>query len=86
MVLYGNYLICMFMNINENLKGKIIKNIINNWYQPKTIIKPPLLHVFISSAIQFDKYCHIMVLYGNYLICIFMKINEIFKNEDKAIA
>ena len=48
----------------------------------KNIIKPPLLPVFISSAIQFDKFFHpvvlyenyLMVLYENYLICIFMNI------------
>ena len=76
------------MNINENLKnkGKIVKNTINNWFQPQTIIKPLLLHVFISSVIQFNKYCHLMVLYGNYHICIFMNINENLINEGKIIA
>ena len=83
----ANYLIYVFMNITENHKnkGEIIKNTMNNWFQPQTIIKPPLLHVFISSVIQFDKWFHLMVLNGNYLICIFMKINKIFRNEDKAI-
>ena len=47
------------------------------------IIKPPLLPVFISSLIQFDKYFHPVVLYENYVICIFMNINENFSNERK---
>ena len=58
-----------------------------NVFQHKNIIKPPLLPVFISSVIQFDKFFHpvvlyenyLMVLYENYLICIFMNINEILK-------
>ena len=77
------------MNINVNLKDKgktIKKKTINNGCQPQTIIKTTIVACFISSVIQFDKYCHPLVLYGNYLICIFMKINENFKSEDKAIA
>ena len=34
---------------------------------------------------QFDKLFHPVVLYENYLICIFMNINEILKNEGKTI-
>ena len=49
----------------------------------KNIIKPPLLPVFIASVIQFDKIFHPVVLYENYLICIFMNINENFCNETK---
>ena len=53
-----------------------------NIFQHKNIIKPPLLPVFISWVIQFDKFFHqvvlyenyLMVLYENYLICIFMNI------------
>ena len=33
----------------------------------------------VSSVIQFDKFFHPVVLYENYLICIFMNINEILK-------
>ena len=63
-----------------------------NIFQHKNIIKPPLLPVFISSVIQFDKFFHpvvlyenyLMVLYENYLICIFMNINEILKWWKKA--
>ena len=40
----------------------------------------PLLPVFISSVIQFDKLFHPVVLYENYLICMFMNINEKFCN------
>ena len=63
-----------------------------NIFQHKNIIKLPLLPVFISSAIQFDKFFHpvvlyenyFMVIYENYLICIFMNINEILKWWKKA--
>ena len=51
-----------------------------NIFQHKNIIKPPLLPVLISSVIQFDKFFHPVVLYENYLICIFMNINEKFCN------
>ena len=54
-----------------------------NIFQHKNIIKPPLLPVFISSVIQFDKFFHPVVLYENYLIYIFMNINENFCNERK---
>ena len=70
------------MNINENLKNwvKIIKNTINNRFQPKTTTNLLLLHVFILSVIQFDKTFYLMVLYENYLISVFMKFNENLKN------
>ena len=63
-----------------------------NTFQHKNIIKPPLLPVFISSVIQLDKFFHPVVLYENYLmvpyenflICIFMNINEILKWWKKA--
>ena len=51
-----------------------------NIFQHKNIIKPPLLPVFISSVIQFNKFFHPVVLYENYLFCIFMNINEKFCN------
>ena len=54
-----------------------------NLFQLQNIIKPPLLPVFISSVIQFDKFFHPGVLYENYLICIFMNINKNFSNERK---
>ena len=56
-----------------------------NIFQHKNIIKPPLLPVFISSVIQFDKFFHPVVLYENYLICIFMNINEILKMREKTM-
>ena len=71
------------MNINENLQkwSKIIKKkTINEHISAQNIIKPPLLPIFISSVIQFDKFFHPVVLYENYLICIFMNINEKFCN------
>ena len=54
-----------------------------NIFLHKNIIKLPLLPVFISSVIQFDKFFHPVVLYENNLICIFMNINENFCNERK---
>ena len=71
------------MNSNENLqkRSKIIKNNINEHISAQNIIKPPLLLGFISSVIQFDMFFHPVVLYENYLICIFMNINENFCNE-----
>ena len=49
------------------------------------MIKPPVLPVFISPVIQFDKFFHPVVLYENYLICIFMNINENFRTERKIL-
>ena len=54
-----------------------------NIFQHKNIIEPPLLPAFISSVIQFDKFFHPVVLDENFLICIFMNINESFCNERK---
>ena len=54
-----------------------------NIFQHKNIIITPLLPVFISSVIQFDNFFHPVVLYENYLICIFMNINEKFCNQRK---
>ena len=56
-----------------------------NIFHYKNIIKPPLLPVFISSVIQFDKFLHPVVLDENYLICIFMNINEILKMREKTM-
>ena len=39
--------------------------------------------VFKSSVIKFDKSFHLMVIYENYLICIYMNINENWKNMAK---
>ena len=51
----------------------------------QNITKPPLLPAFIPSVIQFEKFFHPVVLYENYLICIFMNINENLKNKGKSI-
>ena len=40
---------------------------------------------FISSVIQFDKFFHPVVLYENYLICIFMNIKEKFVIKEKIL-
>ena len=77
------------MNIYENLQkwSKIIKkqkkNNKNEHISAQNITKPPLLPVFISSVIQFDNFFHPVVLDENYLICIFMNINEILKMREK---
>ena len=83
MISFINHLIRIFVNINKNLKhkGKIIKK--NTIFQHINIIKPPLVPVFISSVIQFDKFFYLVVPYENYLIYIFMNINEKFSNERK---
>ena len=54
-----------------------------NIFQHKNIIKTPLLPVFKTPVIQFDKFFHPVVLYENDLICIFMNINENFCIERK---
>ena len=56
-----------------------------NIFQHKNTIKPLLLPVFISSVIQFNKLFHPVVPYENYLICIFMNINEILKLREKTM-
>ena len=77
MVLYENNLICIFMNSNTNLKneGKFqyqnthISAVTHpdTWYQMNPV---PL-------------YFYLMVGYANYLIFIFMNINEHNRNERK---
>ena len=77
------------MNINENLQigSKIIKNKINEHISAQkhhlTTIVAGLYISSIDSVIQFDKFFHPVVLYENYLNCIFMNINENFCNERK---
>ena len=61
------------------------KNIDKMISAPKHHQTTTIAQFFSSSVIQFDKIFHLMALYENYLICIFMNINENFKNEDKTI-
>ena len=42
-----------------------------------------LYHQLYTSVIRFDQSFHPVVLYENYLICIFMNINENLKNGDR---
>ena len=77
-----NCLICNFIDINENLKNKVKtvnrKNTINILISDKRFHQTTIVtcfHVFISSVIQFDKCFHLIILYENYLIFIFMNIN-----------
>ena len=60
------------------------KNVINKLILASNYTRPPLLHVFISSVMQFDKVFYLMVLYENYLICIFVNINEYLKRRAKS--
>ena len=80
----ANYLICIFMSINENLKNKG-ENKINKLISALNHHQTTIVACFIASKIQFDKSFHLMVLYENDLICIFMNINENLKNEGKTI-
>ena len=81
MVKYANYLIFVFMNINQNLKNKlkIIQKVINKLSLASNHHQTTIVACFILSVIQFDKVFYLMVLYENYLICIFMNINEYLK-------
>ena len=84
MVRYTNYLICIFMHINENVKkcGKIVTNIHKlTHFRPK----PSWMYVIISYMIQFDKLFYPVVLYKNYLISIVMNIHVNLKNDGKII-
>ena len=47
--------------------------------------KPSLLHVVISSVIGFDKFFNPVVMYANYLICIFMNFYANLKNDGNII-
>ena len=70
------------MNINENVTNEV--NMIIYRLQPKTIITSPLLyglyHHWYTPVIQFEQSFQPMVLYENYLLCIFMNVDENFKN------
>ena len=78
MVQYANVLIFIFMNINENLKnkGEVIKHIINKLILASTHHQTTIVACFESSVIQIDKVFHLMVIYENYAICIFVNVNE----------
>ena len=73
------------MNINETLQkwSKTIKNNINEHISLQKHLQTTIVAFFISSVIQFDKFFHPVVIYENYLVCIFMNINEIFCNGRK---
>ena len=75
------------MNINENLKNEVKsqkhKHISASKYHQTTSFAN-----FLSSVIQFDKFFHTVVLYENYLICIFMniKVSEFLHSESLSFA
>ena len=54
-----------------------------NIFQHENIIKPPLLPFFYILSYSILKFFHPVVLYENYLICIFMNIHEILKIREK---
>ena len=84
MARYVNHLICIFININENLKklgNNLKKNMINNQISAQNYRQTTIVASFISPMIEFDMYFHPVVLYENHLICIFININENLKNE-----
>ena len=71
---YLNCILSILMKISEN-KGKLLKK--NTQIQTEFCLKLSLLHVIISSMIQFDKSFHTIVTYkivsfANSLI--FMKV------------
>ena len=57
----------------------MIKNNINEHISAQKHHQTTIVAIFIYSVIQFDNFFHPVVLYENYLICIFMNINEILK-------
>ena len=76
------------MNINENLQkwSKIIKKKnINEHNSAQKHHQTTTVASFVSSVIQFYMFFHPVILYENYLICIFMNINENFCNERKIL-
>ena len=79
MALYENFLICIFMNINENLKNECKTIELKNEGVPTKKL--------ISAATQsttlnlLSNLIYLMVRKAYYLIFIFMKINENIKNE-----
>ena len=81
MVNNGCYLICIFMNFNENIKKdrKIVNESINK------LLSCPNYHCdtffFLKPVISYDKFIDVMRLNENYLIYIFMNINV--KNRGK---
>ena len=85
MVSNANYLICIFMDTNENLKNEGKSLNINKLISATNHHQTNIVEYFISLVIQFDKSIHPMALYENYLICIVMNINENLKNEGKTI-
>ena len=71
MVSNASYLICIFINFNENIK-MTEKNISGPNYQCDTLL--------LSHKISYNKSIDVIGLNKNYLIYIFININEIVKN------
>ena len=57
------------------------KNTINKLISAPNNHQHTIVEYFIASVIQFDNPFYLMVLFNNYLICIFMNINENLKNK-----
>ena len=79
------------MHINEYLRKpkkwvKIIKkNTINEQITALNHHQTTVVACFMAPLIHYDKFFHPVVQYENFLICIFMNINENLKNEGKMI-
>ena len=85
MALHENFLICIFMNINENLKneGKTIE-LNNEGVSTNTHIsaatQSTTLNLLSNLISRHSTFKNLMVRNANYLIFIFMKIYENIKN------
>ena len=68
------------MSFNENIKmtEKLVKTLIN-YFRTKL----SMWHFVIEPVISYGKCIDVMCLNKNYLICIFMNINEIVNNRGK---
>ena len=64
--------------------GKIIKkNIINKQIPALNHHQTTVVACFMAPVIHYDKFFHPVVQYENFLICIFMSINENLKKRAK---
>ena len=82
MVSNANYLMIIFINFHENLKnGK--KMFLKSIIELILGLNCRCDTYFIEPVISYDELIDDLVLYENYLICIFMTINKTVKDEEK---
>ena len=68
------------MDIMKTLKmGEIIKNTINKQIPDLNHHQTTVVECFLAQVIHYDKFFYPVVQYENFLICIFMNINENLK-------